>query len=111
MKHYQIESNIVRCPNPEYAEQMINSIDVVRVRGDSVGGVVTCIVRNAPRVGSLSLSLSLHVTAVCVNMCLRMCMCQRPQLLTFYKLDKLLKVLDFVAFFFFFNFNEYTTKC
>ncbi|KAK6144795.1 hypothetical protein DH2020_021615 [Rehmannia glutinosa] len=45
----QIESNIVRCPNPEYAEKMIAAIDAVRVRGDSVGGVVTCIVRNVPR--------------------------------------------------------------
>ncbi|XP_056164548.1 chorismate synthase, chloroplastic isoform X2 [Syzygium oleosum] len=45
----QIESNIVRCPDPVYAEKMIAAIDAVRVRGDSVGGVVTCIVRNAPR--------------------------------------------------------------
>ncbi|CAI9273433.1 unnamed protein product [Lactuca saligna] len=45
----QVESNIVRCPDPEYAEKMIAAIDAVRVRGDSVGGVVTCIVRNAPR--------------------------------------------------------------
>ncbi|KAG8480501.1 hypothetical protein CXB51_024646 [Gossypium anomalum] len=45
----QIESNIVRCPNPEYAEKMIAAIDAVRIRGDSVGGVVTCMVRNAPR--------------------------------------------------------------
>lgn len=47
---FQIESNIVRCPDPEYAEKMIAAIDAVRVRGDSVGGVVTCIVRNVPRV-------------------------------------------------------------
>jgi len=45
----QIESNIVRCPNPEYAEKMIAAIDAVRVRGDSIGGVVTCIARNVPR--------------------------------------------------------------
>ncbi|XP_057979571.1 chorismate synthase, chloroplastic [Malania oleifera] len=45
----QIESNIVRCPDPKYAEKMIAAIDAVRVRGDSVGGVVTCIVRNVPR--------------------------------------------------------------
>ncbi|KAK3422329.1 hypothetical protein EUGRSUZ_G02824 [Eucalyptus grandis] len=45
----QIESNIVRCPDPAYAEKMIAAIDAVRVRGDSVGGIVTCIVRNAPR--------------------------------------------------------------
>ena len=51
---YQIESNIVRCPDPEYAEKMIAAIDAVRVKGDSVGGVVTCIVRNVPRVSSFS---------------------------------------------------------
>ncbi|KAJ4868464.1 hypothetical protein Rs2_49990 [Raphanus sativus] len=45
----QIENNIVRCPNPEYAEKMIAAIDAVRTKGNSVGGVVTCIVRNAPR--------------------------------------------------------------
>ncbi|KAL7109454.1 hypothetical protein ACP275_06G176100 [Erythranthe tilingii] len=47
--HDQIENNIVRCPNPEYAEKMITAIDDVRVKGDSVGGIVTCIVRNVPR--------------------------------------------------------------
>ncbi|CAK9136135.1 unnamed protein product [Ilex paraguariensis] len=45
----EIESNIVRCPNPEYVEKMIAAIDVVRVRGDSVGVVVRCIVRNVLR--------------------------------------------------------------
>ncbi|XP_060186612.1 chorismate synthase 1, chloroplastic-like [Lycium barbarum] len=45
----QIESNIVRCPNPEYAEKMIAAIDAVRESGDSAGGIVTCIVRNVPR--------------------------------------------------------------
>ncbi|CAM6006970.1 unnamed protein product [Sphagnum balticum] len=45
----QIESNIVRCPNADYATKMIEAIDAVRVRGDSVGGVVTCIARNVPR--------------------------------------------------------------
>ncbi|KAL8231924.1 hypothetical protein R6Q57_001702 [Mikania cordata] len=45
----QVESNIARCPHPEYAEKMIAAIDAIRVTGDSVGGVVTCIVRNLPR--------------------------------------------------------------
>ncbi|XP_057799060.1 chorismate synthase 2, chloroplastic-like isoform X2 [Salvia miltiorrhiza] len=45
----QIESNIVRCPDPEYAKKMIGAIDTVTARGDSAGGVVTCIVRNVPR--------------------------------------------------------------
>ncbi|RWR83378.1 Chorismate synthase [Cinnamomum micranthum f. kanehirae] len=45
----QVESNMVRCPDPEYAEKMIKAIDEVRVRGDSIGGVLTCIARNVPR--------------------------------------------------------------
>uniref|UniRef100_A0A0C9RNI4 Chorismate synthase n=1 Tax=Wollemia nobilis TaxID=56998 RepID=A0A0C9RNI4_9CONI len=45
----KIESNIVRCPDPVYAEKMIEAIDAVRVVGDSVGGVVTCIARNVPK--------------------------------------------------------------
>lgn len=45
----QIESNIVRCPDPIVAEKMIEAIDTVRVKGDSVGGIVTCIARNVPR--------------------------------------------------------------
>ncbi|XP_021826832.1 chorismate synthase, chloroplastic [Prunus avium] len=44
----QVESNIVRCPDAEYAEKMIAAIDAVRVKGESIGGVVTCIVRNCP---------------------------------------------------------------
>ncbi|BBN03909.1 chorismate synthase [Marchantia polymorpha subsp. ruderalis] len=45
----QIEANICRCPDPEVAVKMIAAIDAVRVKGDSVGGVVTCIARNVPR--------------------------------------------------------------
>ncbi|XP_054807711.1 chorismate synthase, chloroplastic-like [Prosopis cineraria] len=45
----QIESNIVRCPDPQYAEKMIAVVDDARMKGDSVGGVITCIVRNCPR--------------------------------------------------------------
>ena len=45
----EVEINIVRFPDPVYAEKMIPSIDDVRTKGDSVGGVVTCIVRNVPR--------------------------------------------------------------
>ncbi|XP_073158748.1 chorismate synthase 1, chloroplastic-like isoform X1 [Henckelia pumila] len=51
----QIMKSDVRCPNPEYAEKMIAAINSARVIGDSVGGVVTCVVRNVPwRYGSLS---------------------------------------------------------
>ncbi len=44
----EVESNIVRCPDTEIARQMISLIEDVRSRGDSVGGVVECVVRNAP---------------------------------------------------------------
>ncbi|GAB2227685.1 hypothetical protein Droror1_Dr00009512 [Drosera rotundifolia] len=43
------QRNIVRCPDTEHAEKMIAAIDAVRVQGDSVGGLITFIVRGAPR--------------------------------------------------------------
>ena len=45
----QVESNIVRCPDAAAAALMIQAIDEVRVRGESCGGVVTCVARNVPR--------------------------------------------------------------
>ena len=44
----EVESNIVRCPNAEMAQQMIDLIKQVRADGDSVGGTIECVVRNAP---------------------------------------------------------------
>ncbi len=44
----QIESNIVRCPDAETAEKMIDLIDGIRLDRDTIGGVVTCVIRNAP---------------------------------------------------------------
>ncbi len=43
-----VESNLVRCPDFEAAERMIERIDAVRERGDSLGGVVGCLARNVP---------------------------------------------------------------
>ncbi|MBT9317962.1 chorismate synthase [Leptothoe spongobia] len=45
----QVESNIVRCPNPDFAEEMIARIDQVRKDGDSIGGVVECVARKVPK--------------------------------------------------------------
>ncbi|ASB50909.1 chorismate synthase [Alkalitalea saponilacus] len=42
------ESNIVRCPDPEIAKMMIEKIDETRKAHDSIGGVVSCIIKNAP---------------------------------------------------------------
>mmetsp|Transcript_30930 Transcript_30930/g.118614 ORF Transcript_30930/g.118614 Transcript_30930/m.118614 type:complete len:399 (+) Transcript_30930:140-1336(+) len=43
-----VESNIVRCPDEEVAEQMIGRIDEIRKTGNSIGGVVECVARNVP---------------------------------------------------------------
>jgi len=42
------EENIVRCPDPETAEKMISLIDQVRLDRDTIGGVVTGVIRNVP---------------------------------------------------------------
>ncbi|MBE9194610.1 MULTISPECIES: chorismate synthase [Synechocystis] len=45
----QVESNIVRCPDGKTAEMMIERIDQVLRQKDSIGGVVECVIRNAPK--------------------------------------------------------------
>ena len=45
----QVESNIVRCPDNECANQMIDLIDDIRRQKDSLGGVVECVARNVPK--------------------------------------------------------------
>lgn len=42
------ENNIVRCPDEQMAEQMIALIDSIRKEGDTIGGVVTCVVQGTP---------------------------------------------------------------
>jgi chorismate synthase len=44
----QREENIVRCADPATAHQMIACIDEVRKDGDTIGGKVSCIIRNCP---------------------------------------------------------------
>ncbi len=43
-----IESNPVRCPHPKTAAAMEDYIKSVRKDGDTVGGVVSCVVQNVP---------------------------------------------------------------
>ena len=43
-----IESNIVRCPDPVAAPKMIRLIERMRAAGDSVGGIVAGIARGVP---------------------------------------------------------------
>ena len=44
-----IESNPVRCPDPETAEKMESYIREIRSQGDTVGGTVKCIIKNVPK--------------------------------------------------------------
>ena len=41
-------SNIVRCPEKDMAEEMINFIADLKSKGDSVGGQISCLIKGAP---------------------------------------------------------------
>ena len=42
------ESNDVRCPDPETAEKMISKIKEIKKEGNTIGGTITCVIRNLP---------------------------------------------------------------
>ena len=42
------DSNIVRCPDTEVSEKMIALIQETRAKGDTVGGIVTCVIKGCP---------------------------------------------------------------
>ena len=42
------ETNDVRCPDPKTATQMVNLISEVKKSGDTIGGVVSCVISNVP---------------------------------------------------------------
>jgi chorismate synthase len=48
VRYEDVEANIVRCPDAPMAERMIEFIKQVRSEGDSVGGVIECVVRGCP---------------------------------------------------------------
>ena len=43
-----IESNAVRCPDNEMAQKMEDYIKAIKKEGDTIGGVVTCVIQNVP---------------------------------------------------------------
>ena len=43
-----IESNPVRCPDPEKAKEMEGYIYKIKEEGDTIGGVVTCVIQGCP---------------------------------------------------------------
>ncbi len=44
----QTENNIVRCPDAETAERMIVRIKEIKKEGNTIGGTITCVIRNVP---------------------------------------------------------------
>ncbi len=42
------DENIVRCPHADTAERMITRIEEIRKQGDTIGGVIACVVKNCP---------------------------------------------------------------
>jgi len=43
-----IDSNKIRCPQPEVAERMIALVEETRKNRDTVGGVITCVIKGLP---------------------------------------------------------------
>lgn len=43
-----IEDNIVRCPDQEVAKQMEELISEVKADGDTIGGVISCVIKGCP---------------------------------------------------------------
>ena len=44
----QTESNAVRCPDPIKAAEMEQLISEVKAKGDTIGGIITCVVQGCP---------------------------------------------------------------
>ncbi len=43
-----IENNIVRCPDATLALEMIEYIQTIKKEGNTVGGIITCVIKNVP---------------------------------------------------------------
>jgi chorismate synthase len=46
--NFSSEENIVRCPDKDIAEKMISLIEEMKHKGDSLGGVIQCVIENVP---------------------------------------------------------------
>lgn len=44
----QIEQNPVRCPDPDKADEMAGLIAEVKAQGDTIGGIITCVIEGCP---------------------------------------------------------------
>ncbi|MBQ7440161.1 MAG: chorismate synthase [Prevotella sp.] len=66
----QTEKNPVRCPDPEIALLMEKKISQVKAMGDTIGGVITCVIKGCPvglgepEFGKLSASLGAAMLSI-----------------------------------------------
>lgn len=44
----EVEANLVRCPDKTAAEKMVALVKEAKEQGDSLGGVIECVIRNVP---------------------------------------------------------------
>ena len=44
----QVESNIVRCPDTMVAKEMEDLIASIKAKGDTIGGIITCVIKGCP---------------------------------------------------------------
>lgn len=47
-KFSNIEATPVRCPDLDVAKEMIDYISQIKAEGDTIGGVITCVIQNCP---------------------------------------------------------------
>jgi len=48
VRREEVEATPVRCPDQAAAEKMMRAIEQARVEGDSLGGIIECVIRGAP---------------------------------------------------------------
>ena len=48
MTREQVEASLVRCPDEVATEKMIRAIEQARADGDSLGGIIECVIRGVP---------------------------------------------------------------
>ncbi|MFO7963190.1 MAG: chorismate synthase [Desulfobacterales bacterium] len=44
----EVDRSLVRCPDEEASQKMVEAVDAVKAAGDSIGGIITCICRGVP---------------------------------------------------------------
>ncbi|MBL4586630.1 MAG: chorismate synthase, partial [Flavobacteriales bacterium] len=43
-----VDKSLVRCPDPVASAEMVKLISEVKKQGDTVGGIISCVIRNVP---------------------------------------------------------------